>query len=468
MFKIDNEKTIHISRGDSFSLDVKANDGNYTFQVGDVIKLRVYEKKGYEKEPELEVSYTVATAGTTQTIGIPQILFGEDINKPKTYWYEISVNEDSTIVGYDEDGPKLFIVYPADETSAINTPNYSGSITGIIYPRGAQGIGVASIVQTTTSSEDDGINIITATLTNGQTTTFNIKNGSKGSTGETGPQGEQGPQGLQGVQGDIGPQGPKGDTGPKGEQGVQGETGPQGERGLTGETGPQGQSGVSPVVSVSKTGKTTTITITDINGPHTAIINDGIDGEGSGDMNTSTYDTNLNGIVDNAEKVNNHTVESNVPANAVFTDTIISKTSELINDSNYQTAQDVNAILNNYSLVTETGNKISLAIDNATYVLTAILKDKNNNILSTSNGIDLPLESMVVDANYNNITKEITLTLQNGNTTSFSISDLINGLESTSNKVTSINSNSTNTQYPSALAVYNLFNSIVNGDGVSY
>ena len=34
-----------------------------------------------------------------------------------------------------------------------------------------------------------------------------------------------------------------------------------------------------------------------------------------------TYDKNNNGIVDNAEKVNNHTVNSDVPYNAVFTDT---------------------------------------------------------------------------------------------------------------------------------------------------
>lgn len=45
---------------------------------------------------------------------------------------------------------------------------------------------------------------------------------------------------------------------------------------------------------------------------------------GGGDMLKSTYDTNNNGIVDDAEKVNGHTVESDVPANAVFTDTTYS------------------------------------------------------------------------------------------------------------------------------------------------
>ena len=46
----------------------------------------------------------------------------------------------------------------------------------------------------------------------------------------------------------------------------------------------------------------------------------------SGDMLKSVYDTNDNGIVDNAEKVNNHTVETDVPAGAVFTDTIYDDT----------------------------------------------------------------------------------------------------------------------------------------------
>lgn len=41
-------------------------------------------------------------------------------------------------------------------------------------------------------------------------------------------------------------------------------------------------------------------------------------------MKKSTYDTNDSGVVDNAEKVNGKTVESDVPANAVFTDTTLS------------------------------------------------------------------------------------------------------------------------------------------------
>lgn len=41
-----------------------------------------------------------------------------------------------------------------------------------------------------------------------------------------------------------------------------------------------------------------------------------------GDMSTETYDINKNGIVDNAEKVNGHSVYKDVPSDALFTDTV--------------------------------------------------------------------------------------------------------------------------------------------------
>jgi len=42
----------------------------------------------------------------------------------------------------------------------------------------------------------------------------------------------------------------------------------------------------------------------------------------AGDMLKSIYDKNGSGIVDNAEKVNNHTVDADVPSGAKFTDTV--------------------------------------------------------------------------------------------------------------------------------------------------
>lgn len=341
-----------------------------------------------------------------------------------------------------------------------------------LFPRGEQGIGVQSIEQTSTSTEDEGINVVTATLTDGRTSTFEIRNGSKGSQGI---QGEQGIQGIQGIQGEpgVGVSSIEQTSTSHEDEGINVITatltnGNTSTFNVTnGSKGSKGDTGYSPTVTTSKQGKVTTITITDLNGTHTAEIRDGADGQGSGDMLKATYDTNDNGIVDNAEKVNNHTVLSDVPANAVFTDTTYSDVSEFNNDAQYQTYNNVVQALTPYSLITETGNKIELSIDSSTYVLTATLKDKNNNIISTSAGIDLPLETMVVGASYDSLTQEIVLTLKNGTTTRFSVSALVSGLENTSNKVTSISSSSTNTQYPSAKAVYDYISSL-DASEVSY
>lgn len=96
--------------------------------------------------------------------------------------------------------------------------------------------------------------------------------GEKGDKGDTGAKGEKGEQGIQGLKGDKGEQGIQGEQGVKGDRG---EKGDQGERGLQGIQGVKGDDGVSPTVSTSKTGKVTTIEITDAQGTHTATVNDG-------------------------------------------------------------------------------------------------------------------------------------------------------------------------------------------------
>lgn len=60
---------------------------------------------------------------------------------------------------------------------------------------GQSGVGIQSVVQTTTSTEDGGANIITVTKTDGTSSTFTVRNGSKGSTGATGAIGAAGKDG---------------------------------------------------------------------------------------------------------------------------------------------------------------------------------------------------------------------------------------------------------------------------------
>lgn len=113
---------------------------------------------------------------------------------------------------------------------------------------------------------EDG-SIVIEQLTEEQLQQLRGPQGPKGDTGLQGPQGIQGPQGEQGPKGDAGPQGPKGDTG---------EQGPQGIQGIQGETGSAGQDGHSPVVTASKSGSVTTISV---DGISIATINDGVDGQ---------------------------------------------------------------------------------------------------------------------------------------------------------------------------------------------
>lgn len=72
--------------------------------------------------------------------------------------------------------------------------------------------------------------------------------------------------------------GDKGDKGDTGATGPQGETGPAGADGAPGKNGTNGEDGYSPTATVSKSGKVTTITITDKNGTTTAEVEDGEDG----------------------------------------------------------------------------------------------------------------------------------------------------------------------------------------------
>ncbi|MBE6685780.1 MAG: SGNH/GDSL hydrolase family protein [Ruminococcaceae bacterium] len=65
------------------------------------------------------------------------------------------------------------------------TPSIRGE-SGATGAKGSDGISVRSVKQTITSNEDDGENVITVTLSNGQTATFTVKNGKTGGVGDTG------------------------------------------------------------------------------------------------------------------------------------------------------------------------------------------------------------------------------------------------------------------------------------------
>lgn len=108
---------------------------------------------------------------------------------------------------------------------------------------------------------------------------------------------------------------------------------------------------------------------------------------------------------------------------------IATNTQDISNIKAEQTTQNTN-IAGNTNRITvlehDSGNKVALSI-NSDYVMTLQLLNKNNEVLSTGT-IDLPIESMIVNASYSN--GILTLTLQNGRTLDVDISDIVSGLVS--------------------------------------
>lgn len=112
MFKIDGT-TIHCTRGDIGNIKFTVNNGEYKFAKDDVIFLKVYEK-GNVNNVVLKKEVKITEESTCAIIELTTLdtKIGNVINKPVKYWYEISINDDHTVIGYDDEGTKEFILYP--------------------------------------------------------------------------------------------------------------------------------------------------------------------------------------------------------------------------------------------------------------------------------------------------------------------------------------------------------------------
>ena len=95
------------------------------------------------------------------------------------------------------------------------------------------------------------------------------------------------------------------------------------------------------------------------------------------------------------------------------------------------TAAKATADASGNTIATFYGHSISMSINSSTYVVTLSLLDASGTALNTET-IDLPLESVVVSGAYDEATKEVVLTLQNGSEVRFSVADLVDGLASQS------------------------------------
>lgn len=130
MFTVNEDRSIYATRGDIVFFEVSAADTltgvNHKFQAGDVLRIKVFGKKDAETVVmQKDFPVTDVCEKVEIFLGEEDTKIGEVISKPKDYWYEVELNpydNPQTIIGYDEDGPKVFKLFPEGDDIPEWTP----------------------------------------------------------------------------------------------------------------------------------------------------------------------------------------------------------------------------------------------------------------------------------------------------------------------------------------------------------
>ena len=129
------ESTIHLTRGDAtqdkfnklafifpiYNFETKQEE-NYKFQPDDKITFVVINKKGYTREEILRKEYTLRELGYIEETEIAELPLTEEdtkvfplSDKAQTFWYDLILNDTTTMLGFDNEGAKKIIIYPEAE-----------------------------------------------------------------------------------------------------------------------------------------------------------------------------------------------------------------------------------------------------------------------------------------------------------------------------------------------------------------
>lgn len=199
MTEIDKETNqVYHQRGDKLTYPVE-----YDFKKYDTLTFAIYNTRKLDEKPIVFEKFTIDKDCDSYTIEIDSetMKIGDMLNRKKDYWYEISLNDEKTLVGFTDEKPAIFTLLP--EGTTLNRPS-----------RYSLEIGTVETGDEVSAAIED--NVLSLVLPKPE-------KGEKGETGKTGPQGEPGPQGIPGENGEQGP------IGPEGKQGIQGIQGPKGE-----------------------------------------------------------------------------------------------------------------------------------------------------------------------------------------------------------------------------------------------
>lgn len=130
MFVVNDDMSIYVTRGDILCMNVSATQDDsglpYEFQPGDIVRMKVYGKKDAEN---VVMQKDFPVVAKTDSVGVllteEDTKIGDVISKPTDYWYEIELNpytNPQTLVGYDEDGAKIFKLFPEGKDITKDEP----------------------------------------------------------------------------------------------------------------------------------------------------------------------------------------------------------------------------------------------------------------------------------------------------------------------------------------------------------
>lgn len=120
MFKINDDLSIYVTRGDAvvFNLNATTDNGEtYIFKPEDVVRIKIMERKGCEDVVFQKVFVIEEETDTVEiSLSGEDTTIGDVISKPTDYWYEVELNPftiPQTIIGYDDEaGAKIFKLFP--------------------------------------------------------------------------------------------------------------------------------------------------------------------------------------------------------------------------------------------------------------------------------------------------------------------------------------------------------------------
>ena len=220
MFVVHEDMTIYATRGDAvyFSVEKKQGDMKYKFQPGDIVRIKICEKKNYAKVLLLK-DFAVEAETTSVNIFLSrfEMKIGEIINKPVDYWYEVELNPDTTpdtFIGYNENGPAVFRLFPEAKDvveGEIPDPEENGAVSRMVvtFVNEYMGENAEVLVQETFKKYveenpirhgEDGVGIAFARVDAEGNLVLDYTDGSSATVGYVvGPSGKDGKNGQNGV-----------------------------------------------------------------------------------------------------------------------------------------------------------------------------------------------------------------------------------------------------------------------------